>query len=293
MLCLYMLILTISRHFCYVRRVLPFTIPFLLWVGGVVTAHTAEAGTYDVKNLMVRAKAEDGVVAREKALRETYQKSWNVVLKRLLPMRHHNQLPQLSVSKVEAMVRGVVVGEERFFVNHGESYCVLRLDVYFDGRKVRSFLRKAGFPFKDLQAAPVVIVPIYKEEGEISSWTGNLVARAWEALDLKNSLTPIQLFPYGTELSPSEMETLLKGDPENVPTLLRYYEDRAIFANFCEVDPRNVVRCFLKSSNGVEIRVDVPVSDDGMPSDAIQLALHHAVATFLTRLEERWRNPKM
>lgn len=185
---------------------------------------------FTVGNYPVEASAANAVAAKERALADGQQAAFRSLLKRLVPVTSYAQAMRLMNTKAANLVDGYKVRAER---NSSTDY-IANLDFSFDPHAVRELLRREGIPFVDEQAAPVIVVPIWKPGatgGKPGPDNTQVWANAWKGLDLEHALVPLRIEALRKEISLESLAALTGGDmAANRMLALEYKADLVVLA---------------------------------------------------------------
>lgn len=156
----------------------------------------AQPPVYTVAKIAVNTQASDAVTAKEEAIREGSKRAFRKLLSRLVAFQAHDRLPELSASAIDGMLDGFVVREERF----SSTRYIAMLDFTFEAGEIRDLLNRVGLPHTDQQSPVVTLLPVAPGEfGE--AWRA-----AWDALDLRHGLAPLDMAPAGAATVPAGMD---------------------------------------------------------------------------------------
>ena len=209
---------------------------------GVAGAAPAQDKVFVVGNYPVEARAADAVAAKEKAIADGQQAAFRSLLKRLVPVTAYRRLDTLRDTRAADLVEGFAVRSER---NSSTEY-IASYDFSFQPDGVRRLLEQAGIPFLDRQAEPLTLVPMYRAPGTgagaqepFSEARGSDAwLYAWKALDLANTITPINLKPAKSE-SRADVKAVAEGDFAATRAFASDYQAGTIVVALLEPDPAN------------------------------------------------------
>jgi hypothetical protein len=153
---------------------------------------------FTVSNYPVEARAADAVAAKAKAMADGERAAFRSLMRRLLPVTAYARIRRIDPPRIAALLDGVSVRQER---NSSTEYAA-NIDFTFNAKAVRDLLEREGLPYADQPARPIIVVPVWQapQQGPqvvpsvmtaaegTKAWTN-----AWRSLDLKHSLTPVDL----------------------------------------------------------------------------------------------------
>ena len=255
-------------------------------------AGTAEAASTDavftVANYPVEARAENAVVAKERALADGQQAAFRSLLKRLVPVTAYARLKRLASIKAGDLVEGVRVRAER---NSATEY-IANLDFSFQAKAVRELLRREGIPFTDEQAPALTVVPVWRTAAAAAphdepAWTG-----VWKGLDLEHAITPVKLQPLRKAISNDAVAALAGGDGGAIRAFAAEYRTEFVLVAIAEPDPAaqrlNVTLAGRDAAGALTLKRAYRL-DSADPAYASEFAAVVALGT----LEGRWKATKV
>jgi len=147
------------------------------------TAATAEP--YAVKGVKVQASGLKPELARAKAVADGELAAFNRLLRPMTLAEDHVRLPKPEIQSVRGMVRNFSIENE---TGQGERYAAT-VTYRFDRDLVRAVLEGASIPFVDSPSPPIVVLPVWMEEGKPHLWDDpNPWREAWMRLEPEDSL---------------------------------------------------------------------------------------------------------
>ncbi len=197
---------------------------------------------FTVGNYPVEATAASALSAREAALADGQKAAFRSLLKRLVPVTAYKRIDRLNSVKAGDYVDGVAVRSER---NSSTQY-IANLDFTFQAKAVRELLRREGIPFVDLQAPPIVLVPVYQAPAAAQGTPPALLTQtagqkawsdAWKGLDLEHALTPAKLEVVKAGLHADTFQMMASdGDGGGLRILAGEYGSELVMAVLAEPD---------------------------------------------------------
>lgn len=207
------------------RRLAPFTLKLSLFalIGvvalGQTTGDAAAGSLYDVAKISVDTTAKNAVAARTNGMAQAEMRAMEVLIGRLVPLSVQPQLPEFSREEVQELVTGVAVRKEQTSTTR---YIGL-LDVRFNPYSVRQFFADYAIPMREDQAPSISIMPVMLSGDSVTDGAGDGWAKAWEDLDLANSITPATLVRPRADLGAGTVQAALSGDPDAYAALRNAY----------------------------------------------------------------------
>ena len=202
-------------------------------IAGPVTAAGSTA-VYTVGNYPVDAKAADGVTAKATAVADGQKAALRSLLKRIVPVTAYGKLKAMPPLQAADIVEGIAVRSER---NSPTQY-IATLDFGFQPEAVRAALRRAGIPYVDEQAPPVMVIPMWRRasgDATVESGSGEWFD-AWKGLDLTNTLTPVRLEGLKPGLGLDRVKPVLDGKSGTGAVLATEYRTETVVLALVEPD---------------------------------------------------------
>lgn len=249
----------------------------------MLPAGQAVASPYDVAGVVVAADADNAVEAKARAIAQGQEAALGIVLQRLTRAADQERLPQTTEGEIDTLVANFTVQQEQTTATHYGA----TLTFAFDPQAVRALLARGGLAFTDTQAAPSLMVALFRQDGVLLEDDKNANAQAWRAYDLDNTLTPLKLPDRSLSEQGIDPEALLAGDADAQSALRFYHGVDAVLVSLCEAGgPGGQLTCTLQGNGPVG-----PVSlSESFAGDSDPLAAAQAAAgSFLARFEEQWK----
>jgi hypothetical protein len=233
--------------------------------------------------LSVEATAENAVMAKANAVAEGQARALDIVLQRLTRSEDHGRLPKVKPQRIEQLVANFsVLAEET-----GPTRYAASLIFRFEPSAIRNLLTGASIPFTDTQAAPVLVVPIFRKDDADVFVGDNPYLQAWQSFDLENTLTPIML--PGDDVSGHGIDAadILARDQDAMSALRYLYRVENVLVGLCGEDAaQGAFSCTLEGSGPLgPLNLQQSFASGGDPLAAAQAA----AGTFLANIEEQWK----
>ena len=256
----------------------------------------AKDAVFSIQNFPIEAEAGNAVAAKRRAVAQGQRDAFASLLRRLVPVTSYKRLGAIQ-AEPSAMILGFGVRTEQ---NSRTEY-IARYDFNFSAPRVRAVLRKHGLPFVEEPAQPISIVPIFgvpnlvpgdkakfgAAKGVEDARFGKAWVNAWKSLDLTNGLTPVQLRPKVTAITPDVIKGALNGDISMTDMLAGVFGQPTVFA-FADISQdgkRWLFRLVGKDRVGV---IDLTRAYTFVADDPDYSAENAAVVAFKV-LEGRWK----
>lgn len=204
-------------------------------------AAPAQDKIFTIGNYPVEARAADAVAAKDKAIADGQQAAFRSLLKRLVPVTAYRRLDALRDTRATDLIEGFAVRSER---NSSTEY-IASYDFSFQPDGVRRLLDQAAIPYVDRQAEPLALVPVYRAPGAgagaqepFSEARGSDAwMYAWKALDLANTVTPVNLKPAKSGLRADVVTSVAGGDASATRAFAGDHQAGTIVLALLEPDP--------------------------------------------------------
>jgi hypothetical protein len=198
---------------------------------------------FTIGNYPVEARAADAVTAKDRAIADGQQAAFRSLLKRLVPVTAYRRLDALRDTRAADLIEGFAVRSER---NSSTEY-IASYDFSFQPDGVRRVLDQAGIPYVDRQAEPAALVPVYRapatgaaaQEPFSEARGSDAWLYAWKALDLANTITPVNLKPAKSDVRSDVVNAVAGGDFAATRAFANDYQAGTIVLALLEPDPGN------------------------------------------------------
>lgn len=192
----------------------------LLFVGLPRPAAAQSANAFLVSGVAVDARAASASAAREQALADGQRQAFERLAARLVPLAYQGRVPKLSAADIEALVSDVGIEQEKASTVR----YIATLSVRFKPDAVRRYLRTHGLPYAEARRTPVVVLPVYTQDGDATLWGDpNPWRQAW-ARRRSEGLVAI-VVPLGelADVTAVSTEQAVAADPQALAAIgLRY-----------------------------------------------------------------------
>lgn len=259
------------------RGLVPLALKLILVVGVAALAlgEASANSLYDVAKIKVDTAAKNAVAARTNGMAQAEMRAMKILIGRLVPLSVQPQLPEFSREEVQDLVAGVAVRKEQTSTTR----YIATLDVRFNPHSVRQFFVDYAIPMSEDRAPEISILPVMLEGDSVADG-GESWRKAWEDLDLANSITPAILLRPRPELDAGMVKAALAGDPDAYASLRSAYGYGGLVV--AAGDLRNGE---LRAQLAGEDAVGAVAFDQTYPAKGVRAA---AAAAFAS-LENRWK----
>jgi len=248
---------------------------------------TAQADIYLIKGIKVDETAKTASEAKIKAMKQGQVAAFAKLIKRLSNSPQAQTLLKLPASEIGRLVRGISVAEEKT----GPKRYIADLDIAFQPAAVRSLMTQFSIPFSDQQADPVLILPIYIENGRAILWDDpNPIKAAWRNIDPDAYLVPIVIPNGGIEdIQAISADEALEGNPEKLAAIKARYKVSQVLVSVGEFN-KNQTRLQFKLKGPSPVG-DIELDDSfrGTPENVVEVA-QKAATDYMVIMEARWKN---
>ncbi len=248
---------------------------------------TAQADIYLIKGIKVDAKSKTASEAKIKAMKQGQVTAFGKLIKRLSNSPQAQTLLKLPASEIGRLVRGISVAEEKT----GPKRYIAELDIAFQPAAVRSLMTQFSIPFSDQQADPVLILPVYIENGRAILWDDpNPIKAAWRNIDPDAYLVPIVLPNGGIEdIQAISADEALEGNAEKLAAIKARYKVKQVLVSVGEFN-KNQTRLQFRLTGPSPVG-DIELDDTfrGTSENVVEVA-QKAATDYMVIMEARWKN---
>lgn len=196
-------------------------------------APAADDDLFEVLDIKVDETDETAAAAREKALQIGERRAWDTLVQRFVDPQQR-RLPQFSQQEIGDAVRDFwVSGEKTSPVRY-----IATLNYNFKPQRVERLLASRGVRFTITRSDPLVVVPVYAEDGTSKLWDDpNPWRQAWQGMRVRGLLT--LKVPQGDigDLSTVAVEQAVAGDRARLAELAQRYEAADALVTLAKVEP--------------------------------------------------------
>lgn len=151
------------------------------------TAGLAADDPFTVSGIPVDASAASASVAQNIAINDGRGRAWTMLYRRITKAQDWPRQPQLDDLSLQRIVRNYLVANER----RSTTRFVASMTYVFNADAVKRLLRSQNIPYVDLEAKPVLVVPMAPGYASRSAWSS-----LWANPKYANGAVPMVL-PLG------------------------------------------------------------------------------------------------
>ena len=210
----------------------------MAWLLAVLIAISAPAPAadddlFEVLDIKVDETDETAAAAREKALQIGERRAWDTLVQRFVDPQQR-RLPQFSQQDIGDAVRDFwVSGEKTSPVRY-----IATLNYNFKPQRVERLLASRGVRFTITRSDPLVVVPVYAEDGTSKLWDDpNPWRQAWQGMRVRGLLTLKVTQGDIGDLSTVAVEQAVAGDRARLAELAQRYEAADALVTLAKVEP--------------------------------------------------------
>ncbi|HEX6978160.1 MAG TPA: DUF2066 domain-containing protein [Alphaproteobacteria bacterium] len=258
----------------------------------VIRATRADAPAFVVEGVEVDRTAASATLAREAALAEGQQMAFRRLLERLTLRADHPRLPELSAAGVADLIENFEVQAER---SSSVRY-IATLTFRFNPEGVRAVLRRAGIPFAETRARPMVILPVFRRGDGAVLWDApNPWFDVWRGVPARDGLQPL-VIPLGDlgDIGAISAEQAMQGAVDRIDAIARRYDaGGAIVVEALldgPADRRTTVEVATTRFDGAAAEQTVVESYVARPDEDEAALLARAAVETARLIEERWKS---
>ncbi|HFB2047691.1 MAG: hypothetical protein HRT83_02650 [Hyphomicrobiaceae bacterium] len=204
----------------------------------IESSATIAGDTYTVSGFPVESKAENAVTAKKLAIKQGRKDAFRSLLKRIVPVSKYGIITDLYKINPSPLTLSIAIQSE----NSSSTRYIASLDFTFSKSAVQQKLKHEGIEFIDVIAPIAVAIPIYispnfDENNVMSAASGNQIwQNIWNNLDLKNSITPLNIHRVPKKLYDATMQSLDKKQLSTFHLLMQHYQQPRIFVMYAIPD---------------------------------------------------------
>jgi len=245
------------------------------------------AEIYLIKNVKVDAKSKTASEAKIKAMKQGQVAAFKKLISRLSNSPRAQTLLKLPATEIGRLVRGISVTKEKT----GPKRYIADLNIAFQPAAVRSLMTQFSIPFSDQQAKPVLILPIFMQEGRAVLWDDpNPLRQAWRTIDTEAFLLPVMIPNGGIEdIQAISADEALAGNADRLAAIKELYKVSDVLISVAEFNKAKTrLRISLSGKIGPVGDIQLDESFPGTPENVVETA-QKAATRYMTNLENRWK----
>jgi len=177
---------------------------------------------FSVVDLPMEINSDNPSQGRDRAIEEAQTTALRQLLERLTQAGDRPRLPRVDTRRMNQLVGGIEFADEKF----SASKYLAKITVRFRPAEVRRLLNDAGIPFSESASKPLLVLPLYYQDGKPRLWEEpNPWRDAWVRRDTTDSLLTIRA-PSGelADVAAITAEQAVLGDPARLEAIRARYE---------------------------------------------------------------------
>lgn len=240
-----------------------------------LSAARADSDPFTVSGIKVDATGASSTEAQNFAINGGRQKAWTMLVHRLTRSQDWPRVPALDDNAVQKLIRTYQIANER----RSTTRYVADVTYVFNPDAVRRFFRGANIAYTDMQAHPILVIPMGQAYAPRSPW-----GQAWKNPRYATGAVPL-VVPNGdavdsTSLSAVQFASAAWSDIE--PIASRAHATQAAVAQAIPAPDHITVRMRLLAPGGQASIPDVTVPTAKMPPAKAFAAAADAAADAIT-----------
>ncbi len=250
-----------------------------------LAAGPVETSIYAVQGVSVDMTDATAAVAKEKALIEVQMKAFRQFADQQRSERLAGDIAKLEPKDVMPYLKSLSVEEEKISAGRYEG----KFTVRFLPDKIKALFGKYGISLPDNQGPPIVIVPVWTENGVSKLWEDNPWRLAWLNLHAEQSDVPV-IVALGDAEDQQILTTddITKNDLVKIEAIRRRYDVKSVL--IASASPS-----ITGGGIAVKIEGDSPIGrvriekTYGADSSSLQEASNLAVNRFHALMSDKYR----
>ena len=267
----------------------------ILTIGCFIKTNTSHSITSEkvfvIENVLVDETSSTALKAREKAL-ETGQKSaWKKLLERMIFPEMVTKFADISYPELRSLIRGYEVTRER---TSAVRY-LADLNVTFNAYEVRQYFLNNNIEYAETPSAPVLVIPIFIQQGAASLWETNPWRDAWQNLPKQRGLVDI-LVPLGDLADIRDISAIqaLRGDQKRLRKIVERYHAKTVvvakaFKRFGIKDNRPILEIIVTKIQSDHIEETIIDTIQGEIGDDVLDLLGVGVTRVVNLVVDSWK----
>ena len=244
-----------------------------------------------IENVSVDETSTTALKAREKAL-ETGQKSaWKKLLERMIFPEMVTKFADISYPELRSLIRGYEVTRER---TSAVRY-LADLNVTFNAYEVRQYFLNNNIEYAETPSAPVLVIPIFIQQGAASLWETNPWRDAWQNLPKQRGLVDI-LVPLGDLADIRDISAIqaLRGDQKRLRKIVERYHAKTVvvakaFKRFGIKDNRPILEIIVTKIQSDHVEETIIDTIQGEIGDDVLDLLGVGVTRVVNLVVDSWK----
>ncbi|MCY4309713.1 MAG: DUF2066 domain-containing protein, partial [Rhodospirillaceae bacterium] len=228
---------------------------------GSVAVCAADQALFLIRDVPAKGEGKTDAAAERSAAIAIAAAALQQLMRRLTARSDHLYLPQVSANRAHEMIKGVeVVRAKRSNTEKGRSFDGA-LSFLFDTEKVGAFLEASGIGWSARRSGPVLVLPIWSREGQLTLWDGlNPWRDTWEARNGEPGLVVVILPDGGfQDLQAINAVQAARRDLEALAAIAKSYEAQQVLVAVARRDDNeqvSVAAWLFGVRNGIAEQLD-------------------------------------
>jgi hypothetical protein len=255
-----------------------------LWPQAAWAAGPVETNIFAVQGVAVDVTAKDASAAKDQALMDVQVKAFFELIAKLGSPEIADKLKDMKPEEIAPYLKSLSIEDE----SSAPGRYIGTFTVRFLPTKVLKLLSSYGVTVPTQQAAPVIVLPVWKTPEGPQLWEDNPWRKAWLDLHAEQAMVPL-IVPLGdfedtSTLSPQDA---LNNDPVKIEAVRRRYDAPSILVAAAEPAEGGGVHVTINGDTRLgRVNFDkVYTADDGTLDGAILAA----VTRFNTAMSDKYR----
>jgi hypothetical protein len=173
-----------------VMRISIWAVAGFLWLGVVTAALAAgpvETSPYAVQGVEVDVTDTDAATAKEKALVDVQVKAFGLLVQKQDSARLTEDMATFEPKDIMPMLKSLSIEEEAISPGRYQG----KFTVRFLPKKLAPIFEKYGIVLQSDQGPPILIIPVWSENGITKLWEDNPWRAAWADLNAAQTAVPV------------------------------------------------------------------------------------------------------
>ncbi len=193
---------------------------------------------YKVDKVHTQASGVNTAQARRYALAQGKREAFDIIVRRVTLSSSWDKLPDNTTLNIEDYIDSFQIEQEK---TAPSSYRAT-LSVSFKPDALRRLLTMQGLLITDVQAPPLIVIPVFSAGEDDFLWQNNIWSAQWEKQDLLNHNMPI-ILPFDALVEEQKVSytRILSGDTDAINTLRMQLNAEKIMIAHAFSHPDNVL----------------------------------------------------
>jgi hypothetical protein len=244
----------------------------VFWAAPARAAGPVETSIFAVQGVDIDVTAKDAASAKDQALMDVQVKAFFALVAKLGSRELADRLNDMKPADIAPFLKSLSIESE----SSAPGRYIGKFTVRFLPEKMRGFLANYNVDVPSAQAAPIVVLPVWKSESGPQLWEDNPWRKAWIDLHAEQAMVPF-IIPLG-DLEDSGTITAqdaLNNDVVKVEAIRRRYDAPGIVVASAEPVEGGGVHVIISGDTKLgKVQFDkIYTGEDGTQAGAISAAL--------------------